>query len=92
MSERLDYSPLAKSEADGKKIFRDTLVTNVLDMVELLTVCNVTGDSQMESARMKLEDALRGVNADALREDAHLRSETKRTVDEVIKSLPSIGL
>ena len=72
MSERLDYSA-----SEDKKIFRDTLVTNVLDMVELLTVCNVTGDSQMEAARLKLEDALRGVNADALREDAHLRSRTK---------------
>ena len=87
MSERLDYSA-----SEDKKIFRDTLVTNVLDMVELLTVCNVTGDSQMEAARLKLEDALRGVNADALREDAHLRSETKRTVDEVIKSLPSLDI
>jgi len=87
MSERLDYS-----DNDDKKIFRDTLVTNVLDMVELLNVCNVNGDGQMTAARMKLEDAFRGVNAEALREDEHLRSETKRTVDEVIKSLPSIGL
>ena len=87
MSERLDYS-----DNDDKKIFRDTLVTNVLDMVELLNVCNVNGDGQMTAARMKLEDAFRGVNADALREDEHLRSETKRTVDEVIKSLPSIGI
>jgi len=92
MSERLDYSPSATTKADGKKTFRDSLVGNVLDMVELLNVCNVSGDSQMNAARMKLEDALRGVNADALREDAHLRSETKRTVDEVIKSLPSIGM
>lgn len=87
MSERLDYS-----DHEKKKVFRDSLVGNVLDMVELLTVCNVTGDSQMEAARLKLEDALRGVNADALREDAHLRSETKRTVDEVIKSLPSLDI
>jgi len=87
MSERLDYS-----DHEKKKVFRDSLVGNVLDMVELLNVCNVTGDSQMNAARMKLEDAFRGVNADALREDAHLRSETKRTVDEVIKSLPSIGI
>ena len=87
MSERLDYS-----DNDKKKVFRDSLVGNVLDIVELLNVCNVSGDGQMSAARMKLEDAFRGVNADALREDEHLRSETKRTVDEVIKSLPSIGL
>lgn len=92
MSERLDYSPSATTKADGKKTFRDSLVGNVLDMVELLNVCNVSDNNQMNTARMKLEDAFRGVNADALREDAHLRSETKRTVDEVIKSLPSIGM
>ncbi len=92
MSERLDYSPSATTKADGKKTFRDSLVGNVLDMVELLNVCNVSDNSQMNAARVKLEDAFRGVNADALREDAHLRHETKRTVDEVIKSLPSIGM
>ena len=82
MSERLDYS-------DNDK---NSLVGNLLDIVELLNVCNVNGDGQMNAARMRLEDLFRGVNADALREDEHLRSETKRTVDEVIKSLPSIGL
>mgnify|MGYP003133490863 FL=1 len=87
MSERLDYS-----DNDKKKVFRDSLVGNLLDIVELLNVCNVNGDGQMNAARMRLEDLFRGVNADALREDEHLRSETKRTVDEVIKSLPSIGL
>ena len=85
MSDRLDYA-----SKEDKKIFKDSLVGNVIDMVELLSVCNVSGDTQMESARIKLEDALRGVTADGLREDAYLRSETKRTVDEVISSLPSI--
>jgi hypothetical protein len=37
MSERLDYA-----DHEQKKVFRDTLVSNVLDMVELLNVCNVT--------------------------------------------------
>ena len=85
MSERLDYA--TKEE---KKGFHDTLVTNVLDMVELLKTCNITGDVQMEAARAKLEDALFGVTAASLKEDDYLRAETKRTVDEVIASLPSI--
>jgi len=85
MSDRLDYA-----SKEDKKIFKDSLVGNVLDMVELLSVCNVSGDTQMETARIKLEEALRGVTADGLREDAYLRSETKRTVDEVIASLPSL--
>jgi len=87
MSERLDYA-----DHEQKKVFRDTLVSNVIDMVELLNVCNVTGDSQMSALAMKLDDALRGVTPDALREDGYLRAETKRAVDAVIAQLPSIDL
>ena len=83
MSERLDYT-------DVKKTFRDSLVHNVTDMIELLNVCNVTNDSQMSAMAMRLEDALRGVTPDALREDGRLRAETKRVVDDAIKSLPSL--
>ena len=87
MSERLDYA-----SHEDKKLFRDTLVTNVLDIVDLLSVCNITNDTQMEAMRMKLEDTLQGVTPDALREDAFLRAETKKSVDEVIKSLPSLDM
>lgn len=87
MSERLDYA-----SHESKKVFRDTLVTNVLDIVDLLSVCNITNDSQMEAMRMKLEDTLQGVTPDALREDEFLRAETKKSVDEVIKSLPSLDM
>ena len=86
MSERLDYQ-----SKDSKKTFRDTLVSNVEGMVGLLKTCNVTNDPKMEQARLVLDDALRGVTPDALREDDYLRSQTKQSVDEVIKSLPSIN-
>ena len=87
MSERLDYGG-----CDKKKVFRDTLVDNVLDMVELLNVCNVSGDSQMSAMALKLEDALRGVTPDGLRNNESFRAETKRVVDDAIKSLPSLGM
>ena len=106
MSERLDYTDeyvdevytdkngntRTRTKNKGAKTFRDTLVSNVTDMVELLNVCNVTGDSQMSAMANKLDEALRGITPDALREDQHLRAETKRTVDDVIKSLPSLDL
>jgi hypothetical protein len=41
---------------------------------------------------MKLEDTLRGITPDALREDAFLRAETKRAVDKVIATLPSLEM
>lgn len=87
MSERLDYG-----DHEKKKVFRDSLVENVSEMVELLRVCNVTGSTQMSAMADKLDAALSGVTPDALREDAYLRNETKRAVDEAIKSLPSLDI
>ena len=85
MSSQLSY------KSDGKKeVFRDSLVGNVIDMVELLDVCNVTGDSQMAALKAKLSDAMYGVTADVLREDTFTRDDTKRTVDQIIASLPSL--
>jgi len=85
MSERLDYS-----DNETKKIFRDTLVTNVTDMIELLRVCNVTGSSQMDAMANRLEEAMSGVTPDALREDDYFRAETKAAVDQAIAALPTL--
>lgn len=89
MSERLDYA-----DNNTRKVFRDSLVSNVTDMIELLGACNVTGDPVMARAQRDLDDAMRGITPDALREDVYLRAETKRRVDEVrktIDNLPSLG-
>ena len=87
MSDRLDYS-----SKEDKKVFRDTLVSNVTDMIELLRVCNVTGSSQMTAMANNLEEAMSGVTPDALREDDYFRAETKAAVDDAIKALPSLDI
>ena len=87
MSERLDYG-----SKEDKKVFRDSLVGNVNDMIELLRVCNVTSSPQMAQMANRLEDAMSGVTPDGLREDDAFRAETKAAVDAAIKSLPSLDL
>ena len=87
MSERLDYT-----DTENKKIFRDTLVSNVTDMIELLRVCNVTNSTQMAAMADSLEEAMSGVTPDALRDDDTFRAETKAAVDAAIKSLPSLDI
>lgn len=89
MSERLDYA-----SAETKKVFRDSLVTNVQDIVDLLGTMNVTGDPAMTEAHKRLAAAMQGITPDALREDVYLRAQTKRQVDEVkkiIDNLPGLG-
>jgi hypothetical protein len=51
----------------------------------------------MEAIRTKLEDQFRGVgklpiSPEALKEDSHLRAETRSVVEDVISSLPTIDL
>jgi hypothetical protein len=87
MSERLDYS-----SKEDKKVFRDTLVTNVTEMIELLRVFNVTNSTQMAAMADRLDEAMSGVTPDALREDDYFRAETKAAVDAAIKALPSLDL
>jgi hypothetical protein len=85
MSERLEDS------ADGKKkVFRDTLVSNVEELIGLLDACNITEDPRMSSAKRDLERAMYGITPEALREDATLRAETKRDVDKIIANLPTL--
>ena len=90
MSERLDYA-----DGETKKIFRDSLVTNVQEIADLLQTCNITNDPVMTEAHKKLDSALQGVTPEALREDSYLRAQTKRRVDEVkkiIDNLPGLGM
>lgn len=86
MSERLDYGD------ETKKIFRDSLVDNLMDVVSIMEACNITKDPRMTQAQLDIERALRGVTPDALREDTALRLETKRKVDDIIKNLPGLGM
>ena len=74
----------------GSQVFRDSMVENVLDMVDMLSACNVGNDSQMEAMRLQLDESLHGVTADGLRTSASLRAETKTAVDEAIANLPTI--
>ena len=91
ISEKLDYQVRTK---DTKK-FGGNIVSNVLDIVALMRSCNLTNDTQMNAQADLLENALRGVSPEALRDSSQLRASTKRSVDEVkkqIEALPSLDL
>lgn len=74
-----------KLEGEKKQTFRDTLVSNVEDMIDLLDKFNITGDDTMRRAKARIEQTLRGVTPEALREDDSYRLDTKRKVDQLLK-------
>jgi len=94
--ERL-YNSLDYNEGERRKKLVQGTFDNVMDMIDMLKTCNLTGDTQMEAIRLKLEDQFRGIgrlpiSPEALKEDSHLRTETRLVIDDVLKSLPSLDM
>jgi hypothetical protein len=46
----------------------------------------------MTQTANRIEDVLRGITPDALREDEYMRDETKREIDDVLASLPNLDI
>jgi len=91
MSDRLaDPDDGEKTNKRGHKIFRESLVDNALNLLQVLSTCNVTGDSQMEALRLRLDDTLRGVTYDSLSHSSVQRAQTKRAADDMLASLPTL--
>jgi hypothetical protein len=67
-----------------RRIFRDSLVDNAIDVCKLLKHFNTTGDTRLEAMRQQLEDAMRNVDAQSLRDSDVLREQTKNKVDALL--------
>ena len=86
LSERLDYGSNEK-----KKVFKEATLDHVVNMIDVLGMCNVQDDPVMTQLKDDLEKAMRGITTEALREDDVLRLETKRKLDAAIAALPSLN-
>lgn len=71
--------------ADGTKenVFRDTLVSNLRDLCQLLPRLNFTGDPQLEAVRLRIERDLLQVTAEDLRESELTRDKVQRAADKI---------
>lgn len=64
--------------------FRDTLVTNIRDLVDIMPRLNMTGDPDLETMRIELEKSLCQYDAQALRDDAELRRQTAQEAEKIL--------
>lgn len=70
---------------DGKnRVFRDTMVTNAVEVCDLLKCLNVTNDPALEQARRLTEQALLGVTPDELRKNPAVREDVRAKVDDIL--------
>jgi hypothetical protein len=61
--------------ADPKAIFRDSTVTNIADMLDLVPGLNVLDDPNIEAVRAAIANSLGGIDAKSIRKDPELRTE-----------------
>ena len=73
-------------KGDSKRLF-DSVLDNALELCEMLSVMNVTHDSDLDWARQKLEEALHGVDMKDVRDSSGVRKEVKARVDELADKL-----
>ena len=79
MSERLT------DNADGsRKIFRDSLVENGIELADMLKHLNITQDPSLEQARRELESAIGHHSLDSLRDNSNAREAVKLKVDTIL--------
>lgn len=67
--------------------FRDTLVENVRELVELLPALNISGDKDLHDTTEVIRDLLAGVEAQDLREDAGLRTAVADEAEAITKRI-----
>lgn len=81
-SERLEDT--GDGENTKRKIFRDSLVNNAQELVDMLRILNVTKDPELERARVMLSNTFSGLDAADLRKDEGARKGVKAEVDAIL--------
>jgi hypothetical protein len=80
----LGMSNKLEDNGDGKKRYHDSLISNPLELCELLTKLNITNDPKLEDARRQVELAMLGANIEEVKEDALVRENLKSKVDAIL--------
>lgn len=69
-------------KADGK--FFESNFQNVYDVIDVLPALNITGDPKLTEMEQTVREAIRGYNADRVRESADVKKDAAAKVDEVL--------
>ena len=77
-------SALIEKLAEPKPCFRDTLVTNITEVLDLIPMLNITGDERLRAATAAIRARLGSLDADALRSNKVLRNETAQHAASLI--------
>jgi hypothetical protein len=75
---------LTDNEDGDRKIFRDSIIDNAVELCDLLTRLNVVKDPELEKARRMLEKAVTSTDVKDLRTLSSARLELKTDVQDIL--------
>lgn len=80
-------------KADGTKGFKDSLVTNLRDIVEKLPVMNFKGDKRLEDIRVECLGLLKDIESPkALRASKDKKTMAKQSTEDILKKVEGYGV
>ena len=82
---------MAEKLSSPDAIFRDTLVENVKEMVELVPSLNLTEDPKLVAAAKLIEQQLASLDVNALRENKVVRADTAKKAAELAARFGGLG-
>lgn len=82
---------MAQTLKDEKAKFKNSLVNNIGEMVELVPKYNLLGDPMLQKFADEMRDTLL-VNPDSLRENRAFRSDVQKRADELCKKLQAYNI
>lgn len=85
LKETLEHMVDRLGETDGKpNIFRDSMLENAKELVNLLRDFNLANDPKMEQARKQLMAIIDGVEPDELRKNKDVRADVRANVSDIL--------
>lgn len=67
-----------------KKIFRDSLIENAMELINIMPALNLTNDPKLTQATQDLKRALLGVDVKTLRDNGTVREDVRMQVEEIL--------
>jgi hypothetical protein len=86
IKERLDVFTVDKA-GKVEHPFRDSMITNLRDLVTLLPHLNIEDDPNLERMRQRLDKELASVEPDTLREDEKARDKAMKAADAMLATM-----
>ena len=90
LSEKMKKERQDKTGQDVAPIFRDSIIENIRQLVDILPGLNIAGDPGLEKARIELENELAGIDPAELRESKESRQEVAEKADEILDNLSGL--